>query len=85
MKMLKNVLMPALAVLALGIGGAYAQTTPAPTAPAPTMKPAKPAMSSDQKQTISKACSAAADKQGLHGKARKKFRNDCKSHGGPAA
>lgn len=92
MKMLKTVLVPAIAVLAFSAGAAFAQTaTPAPAAPAPatTMapaaKPAKPAMTDDQKTAISKACSAAADKQGLKGKPRKAFRQSCKSHGGPAS
>ncbi|WP_413988765.1 phosphate starvation-inducible protein PsiF [Labrys okinawensis] len=86
MKILKSLLVPAVAALVLSAGAAYAQTTPAPATPAPAMKakPAKPAMSADQKAAISKACSAAADKQGLHGKDRKKFRESCKSHGGPA-
>jgi len=89
MKMLKTVLVPAIAVLALSAGAAFAQTaTPAPAAPAPanTMAPAaKPAMTADQKTAISKACSAAADKQGLKGKPRKAFRQSCRSHGGPAS
>jgi hypothetical protein len=34
------------------------------------------------KQAISKSCSHQADKQGLHGKARKAFRAKCKRHGG---
>ncbi|GJD45227.1 hypothetical protein AFCDBAGC_3098 [Methylobacterium cerastii] len=65
---------------------AYAQgTAPSPgvvpgsaaSAPAPTGKPAVP---SAERTAKSKDCSMQADKQGLHGKARKKFRNACK-HG----
>ncbi|WP_081615321.1 PsiF family protein [Rhizobium freirei] len=49
-------------------------TTPkAMTAPK-AMKPAQ--------TDISKACSAQADAKGLHGKARAKFRSDCKKNGG---
>jgi hypothetical protein len=87
MKILKTVLFPAIAVLSLGLAPAFAQTAPAAPAPATTMMPkkaAKPAMSADQKASVSKACSAAADKQSLHGKARKSFRDKCKDHGGPA-
>lgn len=59
----------------LGSSAAFAQTpapaaTPAAAAPAPA-----PAM---DKQAISKACSAEADKQLLKGKARKAFRSKCK-------
>ena len=38
----------------------------------------KAAVSTDEKQAKSKECSAEADKQGLHGKARKAFRSKCK-------
>ncbi|WP_448951504.1 PsiF family protein [Labrys neptuniae] len=88
-------LMPVLALaISLSAGPVLAQTTPQPTPPAATApaekmaptakKPAmKPAMSADQKAAISKACSAAADKQGLKGKPRKTFRESCKRKGGP--
>lgn len=58
---------------------AFAQTTPAPApaAAAPAMN-AMPKVDPAKKAAISKQCSADADKQGLHGKARKKFREDCK-------
>ena len=36
------------------------------------------------KQAISKACSDQANAKGLHGKARKKFRSECKRAGGKA-
>lgn len=54
-------------------GAAFAQTTPPATSPAPAA--AAPAM---DKQAVSKACSAEADKQLLKGKARKSFRSKCK-------
>jgi uncharacterized Fe-S center protein len=38
--------------------------------------------SSTDRQAISKACSDQANAQGLHGKARKKFRSECKKRGG---
>jgi hypothetical protein len=74
--------------LSLGATAAFAQSTPGRIQPISSNKiPAevksKPPMNPVQKADISKACSAAADKQNLHGKARKKFRGDCKSHGGP--
>ena len=57
----------------------FAQTaTPAASAPAATASaPAAPAATT--KQAKSKECSMEADKQGLHGKARKAFRSKCKS------
>ena len=51
---------------------------PAVTAPAATAPAAKPAMTDDAKKMKSKECSAKADAQKLHGKPRKKFRDDCK-------
>jgi hypothetical protein len=39
---------------------------------------AKPALTAEQKAAKSKECSAEADKQKLHGKARRKFRSACK-------
>ncbi len=84
--------------LSLSAGPVLAQTAtqpapPATTAPAEQMTPGtapstpgakKPALSADKKAAISKACSDAADKQGLKGKPRKKFRESCKHKGGPA-
>lgn len=59
---------------------------PAAAATADTAKPAattstaaKPAVADPQKQAISKKCSADADAKGLHGKDRKKFRDQCKT------
>ena len=57
---------------------APAPATPPPATSAPAGTPAKPTMSDDQKAKISAECSAEADKQGLHGKARSKFRSQCK-------
>jgi hypothetical protein len=55
-------------------GAASAQTT----APAAAAAPAAMAPAMDKKAK-SKECSMEADKQGLHGKARKAFRSKCKS------
>ena len=83
MKSFKTSLALAALTLCLGAGSAFAQAA-APAAPAPaatTAAPAAGAMTKAQKDAISKACSADADKQNLHGKARKKFRDDCKKKG----
>ena len=72
--------------LSLGATCAFAQSTPGKVKPVTSnMIPAETSTKTApvQKVDVSKACSAAADKQNLHGKARKKFRNDCKHHGGP--
>jgi hypothetical protein len=58
-----------LLALVISFGSAWAQ------APAPTT-------SQDQKKTISKSCSDQANAKGLHGKARKKFRSECKRSAG---
>jgi hypothetical protein len=63
--------------LAIGVGPAWAED-PAP-APAP-----KSTTSSASKKAISKACSDQANAKNLHGKERKKFRAECKAHGGKA-
>jgi invasion protein IalB len=60
------------AVLSLTIAAAVA------SAQAPT--PATPG--AKDKQAISKACSDQANAKGLHGKARQKFRSECKRRGG---
>ncbi|MGX5829162.1 PsiF family protein [Mesorhizobium sp. 43Arga] len=58
-------------------------TAPAATTAAPAKKPAASAMT-PEKTAISKQCSALADAKKLHGKAREKFRADCKKNGGKA-
>ena len=63
-------------VLSLTIAAAVASAqSPSPSAAAPAASPA-------DKQAISKACSDQADAKGLHGKARKKFRSECKRRSG---
>jgi hypothetical protein len=41
----------------------------------------KSATAAEEKKARSKECSAEADKQGLHGKERQKFRSKCKREG----
>jgi psiF repeat len=60
--------------LTIGMGTAFAQTPPGQTAQ----------MGRPGKEAISKACSDQANTKGLHGKARKKFRSECKRAGGKA-
>ena len=64
------------AILSLTITTAVASAqTPSPLSAAPVVSP-------KDKQAISKACSDQTNAEGLHGKARKKFRSDCKRRGG---
>jgi hypothetical protein len=71
---MKTGICTALLAFSLGLGSAFAQA-PAPAA-------GTPAKTDADKKAISKACSDQADAKGLHGKERKKFRSDCKQHGG---
>lgn len=64
-------------------------TTPSATTSTPAMKSTtsttKPKAMKPAQTAVSKACSTQADAKGLHGKARAKFRSDCKKNGGKAA
>jgi hypothetical protein len=72
-------LLATVAVSAGLLAGVSAFAQNAQPTPAAQAKPAAASgMSAADKQAKSKACSAEADKQGLHGKARKTFRNACK-------
>lgn len=73
--MIRKTLTTSVVAGVLMMGAAFAQT-PAP-ATAPPAAPAATAPAMD-KQAISKACSAEADKQLLKGKARKTYRSKCK-------
>jgi hypothetical protein len=82
---LQRYLLPAAALIMMS-GYGFAQTPapvapatkPAMTAPAPAA-PAKKAVTTAPTRTAkSKACSDQADVKGLHGKARKTFRESCK-------
>jgi psiF repeat len=80
---MKFVISAALLSFVIGAGTALAQTsTPAP---APSAAPAATAPASADKKAISKSCSDQANAKGLHGKARKKFRSECKHNGGKAS
>ncbi len=61
-------------------------TTKTPSAttstPSTTTTMTKPKAMKPAQTAVSKACSAQADAKGLHGKARAKFRSDCKKNGG---
>lgn len=63
--------------LALLLAAPAVAQTPT-TAAAPAAPTAKASPSKADRVAKSKECSAEADKQGLHGKARKKFRNACR-------
>ncbi len=51
------------------------------SAPAFAAAAKKSTMSPEEKKARSKECSDAADKKGLHGKERHKFRSKCKREG----
>ncbi|SCB41242.1 PsiF family protein [Rhizobium multihospitium] len=60
-------------------------TTPSATTSTPsTTTMTKPKAMKPAQTAVSKACSTQADAKGLHGKARAKFRSDCKKNGGKA-
>ncbi|BCG74628.1 hypothetical protein MesoLj113a_57860 [Mesorhizobium sp. 113-1-2] len=83
-----SVLTPIVVAGFIATGAAAAATTAATTTTAPAtttatpMKKAAATATTPQKTAISKQCSALADAQKLHGKAREKFRADCKKNGG---
>ena len=77
----------AVALLSFASGAAFAQTThpTTPAAKSSTPAPATPApapssTSSKPRSTVSMECSKEADTKGLHGKARKEFRSECKKN-----
>jgi len=71
----------ATGVAAAATTAATTTTAPAATTAAPMKKAPATAMT-PEKTAISKQCSALADAKKLHGKARAKFRADCKKNGG---
>ena len=79
---MKLVISAALLSFVIGAGSAWAQTS---TPPAPAAAPAASAPAATDKKAISKSCSDQANAKGLHGKARKKFRSECKHNGGKAS
>jgi hypothetical protein len=81
--MRKRVFGVMLLSLTVGMGVALAQNpTPAPAPPATGQPGSVPQMSQGDKKAISNSCTDQANAKGLHGNARKKFRSDCKHHGG---
>jgi psiF repeat len=76
MKLTHSAVAIALVTFLAASGSAFAETaaTPAPAAKSTAMSP--------EKSAISKSCSQQADAKGLHGKARKHFRSECKHNGG---
>ena len=82
---MKLAISAALLSLVIGAGAALAQNPPASSsAPAAAPSATAPA-ATDSKKAISKSCSDQANAKGLHGKARKKFRSECKHNGGKAS
>ena len=72
--MIRTVTSAAILSLTIAAGGALAQAPSTSASPSGT--------NAADKQAISKACSDQATAKGLHGKARKKFRSQCKRRGG---
>jgi hypothetical protein len=74
---MKDLMRASLLALIVSSGSAAAQTPPpGPTPPAQATAPAS--APPGDKTTFSKSCTAQADAKGLHGKARKAFRSECK-------
>jgi len=71
MKMLQRIAAISLVASLAASGGAFAETP-------------KTTETAADKAAISKECSKQADTKGLHGKARKHFRSECKRHSGKA-
>ncbi len=76
---MKSLLVCVAIVLAVASGAANAQT---PSSSSSSPPAAASGQSATNKQAISKACSDQANAKGLHGKARKKFRSECRRAGG---
>lgn len=70
-------LLATVAVSLMFAGSAMAQTTAPAPAPASKMAPAKKMEKPHSAASVE--CSKEADAKGLHGKARKKFRSECKA------
>ena len=74
--MIRALASAAVLSLTIAAGAALAQAPSTSASPSGT--------NAADKQAISKACSDQANAKGLHGKARKKFRSECKRAGGKA-
>ena len=81
MKSPKVLLSALVATALLSVSSAFAQTPAAVVAPKAATAAATPAAKAEKKAAAkpakSKECSAKADEQKLHGKARQKFREEC--------
>ncbi|HUI20989.1 MAG TPA: PsiF family protein [Methylocella sp.] len=78
MKTIARLMIAGTFVFALGqCGYAQTMTNPPATSAAPAA-PAAPSADDAARKAKAKECSAKADAQGLHGKARKEFRAKCK-------
>jgi hypothetical protein len=73
---LRHCLHAGFVALFVGAGALIAAAPPAAAA-----AKEKSALAAEEKKARSKECSAEADKQGLHGKERQKFRSKCKREG----
>ena len=82
---MKLAITAALLSLVIGAGAAVAQNSPPASAPSTSATTPAAAPAATDKKAISKACSDQANAKGLHGKARKKFRSECKHNGGKAS
>jgi hypothetical protein len=86
MKTLARLTLAGAFVFALGSPGFAQAPAPAPATPTAPPAPKAPAVPKVPKamdaatKALANECSAKADAQGLHGKARKQFREKCK-HG----
>lgn len=85
MKFTSLAITTAVAALLLA-GPASAQSTAPATAPAAKTAPATTTApkAKTERSAVSLECSKQADAKGLHGKARHKFRAECKKGGGKA-
>ena len=74
----------AVMLLCVAPATSFAQTSQPATPPAAKSStpstPVPSSSSSTQRSTVSMECSKEADAKGLHGKARKEFRSECKKN-----
>ena len=73
----RTFMMSAFAIL-IASSAAISQSAPATKPTAGRSAPTAKAVTDTDKKAISKACSDQATAKGLHGKERKKFREECK-------
>jgi hypothetical protein len=83
--MFSKPLMLSAFVILIGSSASFAQTPPTKPAAEQSTPAAKATAADTDKKAVAKACSDQATAKGLHGKARKAFRSECKKNGGKAA